>query len=61
LKNEFINAELSTAHNTMELLRRPMRLRIGGVGGIARSNRREGQAQMVKRQAMSSGDIVERR
>jgi hypothetical protein len=49
LKKMLVVLELATSHDAMELLRQPMGFSIGGVGGIARSNRRERSARMVEK------------
>ncbi len=42
-------SELATAHDTMELLHRPMGFSVRGVGGIAWLNQRERSAGMVEK------------
>jgi hypothetical protein len=41
--------ELLTAHDSMELLRRPMDLCVGGISSIAQSNQGKGCNRMVKK------------
>ena len=48
LKKMFVVAEFTAAHDSMQLLRGPMRLGIGGIGGVTRPNRRERCAVVVK-------------
>jgi hypothetical protein len=45
----FIIPELPTAHDSMELLRGPMGLCVGGIGSVTQSNGGKGCARMVKK------------